>query len=745
MIESVQLLKAATYGDTPQEFEGLREVNFVYGSNGTGKTTISRIIADEALFPTCTIRWKGNAKLQTLVYNGDFVAKNFEELKGIFTLGEKGVEVKNQIATAKVEEDRLQSDIENLENLLDGVGGKRAELSELEDRFKEKCWQQKLKHDPTLRQAFEGCRDSKDKFRERMLSELQRNSASLTPLAELETKAQTVFGPTPSEEPSIAPVDWGDLLTLQSHVVLKKRVIGKTDVDIAGMIQRLGNSDWVREGAGYYDVNDGFCPFCQQPTKASLSRSLKEYFDETFETDTKAIKTLETNYSIQAERVESRLDSILASPSTFIDIGLLASERALITSQLAINRQLIVSKKKEPSRSIELNALDELKGKVDRIISSANLQIEAHNRLAANLTTERRRLTSQVWRYLLDVELKSDHAQYSSDKTTLQSAIQGISENIDNKKRLKSEKAATIRALEKQITSSQPTIDAINAILKSFGFVSFSLAPTKDGKSYRIIRMDGADAKGTLSEGEKSFVAFLYFYHLLKGSESEDGVTANRIVVFDDPVSSLDSDILFIVSSLIRDVLKEVREGEGQIKQVFVLTHNVYFHKEVTFVPRKRKRNLAKTGESFWTVRKIGTESLIENHKTNPVKTSYEMLWDEVRNPNRSTLTIQNTLRRIIENYFKILGGIDTDELSNQFEGNEKLICGSLISWMHDGSHNAFEDAAVTVDTSAVEKYLQVFRAIFERTNHKAHYEMMMRTPPSMASTAAALVEAAHA
>jgi wobble nucleotide-excising tRNase len=202
---------------------------------------------------------------------------------------------------------------------------------------------------------------------------------------------------------------------------------------------------------------------------------------------------------------------------------------------------------------------------------------------------------------------------------------------------------------------------------------------------------------------------------------------------------------LFIVSSLIRDVLKEVREGEGQIKQVFVLTHNVYFHKEVTFVPRKRKRNLAKTGESFWTVRKIGTESLIENHKTNPVKTSYEMLWDEVRNPNRSTLTIQNTLRRIIENYFKILGGIDTDELSNQFEGNEKLICGSLISWMHDGSHNAFEDAAVTVDTSAVEKYLQVFRAIFERTNHKAHYEMMMRTPPSMASTAAALVEAAHA
>ena len=53
-----------------------------------------------------------------------------------------------------------------------------------------------------------------------------------------------------------------------------------------------------------------------------------------------------------------------------------------------------------------------------------------------------------------------------------------------------------------------------------------------------------------MSEGEKTFVTFLYFYHLLKGSESDSGMTTDRIVVFDDPVSSLDSDVLFIVSRL---------------------------------------------------------------------------------------------------------------------------------------------------------------------------------------------------
>ncbi|MBN0669170.1 AAA family ATPase, partial [Pseudomonas aeruginosa] len=102
-------------------------------------------------------------------------------------------------------------------------------------------------------------------------------------------------------------------------------------------------------------------------------------------------------------------------------------------------------------------------------------------------------------------------------------------------------------------------IDAINTLLASFGFHGFSLAKADSGTAYVLRRPDGMDAKETLSEGERTFVTFLYFYHLLKGSDSESGVTTDRIVVFDDPVSSLDSDILFIVSSLIKALFDEVR------------------------------------------------------------------------------------------------------------------------------------------------------------------------------------------
>lgn len=201
-------------------------------------------------------------------------------------------------------------------------------------------------------------------------------------------------------------------------------------------------------------------------------------------------------------------------------------------------------------------------------------------------------------------------------------------------------------------------------------------------------------------------------------------MTTDRIVVFDDPVSSLDSDILFIVGSLIKGLFDEVRGGVGHIKQVFVLTHNVYFHKEVTFNPNRR--DVAMNEETFGIVRKSSNVSKVEKYSLNPIKTSYELLWTEVRKSDRSNLTIQNTLRRILENYFKILGGVDPDKICAMFEGKEKIICKSLFSWVNDGSHYAHDDLYVSIDSLLVDNYLNVFRAIFEKTNHFSHYKMMM-------------------
>ncbi len=63
----------------------------------------------------------------------------------------------------------------------------------------------------------------------------------------------------------------------------------------------------------------------------------------------------------------------------------------------------------------------------------------------------------------------------------------------------------------------------------------------------------------------------------------QEGIDEPRVVIIDDPISSLDSNVMFIVTTLVKDLVKDCRDGKRGIKQVFVLTHNVYFHKEATF------------------------------------------------------------------------------------------------------------------------------------------------------------------
>lgn len=729
MIESITVSDVATYGTTPEKISNLSFVNFFFGSNGSGKTTIGRVIAEETKFPTCSVTWKARTKLETLVYNCDFVDRNFNqssELKGVFTLGEKQVDTLAKIDKEKQELDALNARVDRLSQVLfgvDGSGGKEKELGVIESNFKTICWAQKQKHDVKLQGGFEGYRNSSERFKDKVLQEFTDNKAELLTLADLESKAEIVFGPKPTKESAVPFVASAALIAYEANPILKKRVIGREDVDVAAMIKKLENSDWVREGISFYKINKGTCPFCQQSTSDAFAESLIEYFDETFAADNKAIGDLSTNYAAEAIRVQQQLASIVSLAPKFLDVVRLKAEKELLDTRIALNSQRLAGKKKEPSQVVELESLSDVCAAINNLIDAANSQVAEHNRTVENLANERSILIQQVWKFVTE-ELKADLISFVKQRDDLGKAIANLKVQIENVRKEKVAKEAEIRKLEKEITSIQPTIDGINRLLLSFGFQSFKLAKAASGNSYQLIRADGSDAKATLSEGEKTFVTFLYFYHLLKGNNLDSGITTDRIVVFDDPVSSLDSDILFIVSSLIKGLFEEVRNRVGNIRQVFVLTHNVYFHKEITYNPKRRE--VAMNDESFWIVRKSGLESKVESHTTNPIKTSYELLWAEVRKPDRSNLTIQNTLRRILENYFKILGGIDFEQICAMFVGKEKLICKSLCSWVHDGSHYAHDDLYVSIDDSMVDSYIRVFRAIFEKSGHKSHYEMMM-------------------
>jgi wobble nucleotide-excising tRNase len=82
---------------------------------------------------------------------------------------------------------------------------------------------------------------------------------------------------------------------------------------------------------------------------------------------------------------------------------------------------------------------------------------------------------------------------------------------------------------------------------------------------YQIQREDRSIAEETLSEGEITFITFLYYLQLAKGGTSEENVTEERVLIIDDPISSLDSNVLFIVSTLIKEILKDVKLDKGNM------------------------------------------------------------------------------------------------------------------------------------------------------------------------------------
>ena len=122
-----------------------------------------------------------------------------------------------------------------------------------------------------------------------------------------------------------------------------------------------------------------------------------------------------------------------------------------------------------------------------------------------------------MWRFTYE-QVKSILGVYTSiyDERTraINSIEKSITKNNEKIRTLESE----ILVLESKITNVDKTISDINIILKKFNFNGFSLGKGDTDRTYKIIRANGNDAGETLSEGEYTFITFLYFYHLINGS-----------------------------------------------------------------------------------------------------------------------------------------------------------------------------------------------------------------------------------
>lgn len=731
MIENIILKNVASYDNTGTQLSGLKKINFIYGANGSGKTTISNLSSGQTNleFRACSLQWRHGQVLNCLVYNKKFREQNFGKgkIEGVFTLGKATKEdmllIEEKQKYLKVLKDEHLKKKETLKK-------QDKTKSDEEASFKENVWAKIYKkNESEFKEAFQGSMQ-KESFKNKLLSEFKTNKSTLQAFDELKKKSNTIFGKAPESIGLINIVDFNKILTIEEDGIWVDKIIGKSDVDISRLIQKLNINDWVNQGRSYIQDNLT-CPFCQQPTiEEDFKNQLESYFDESFTTSIKKTTISIDEYNRFTENVTNELMQIEASQKsnneTKLDIDKFSAYLKTLLSQINANKLLLSEKAKEPSRSITLTPTKEQFENIKKLIESANDEIKKHNDIVSNYKSERNGLIQAIWKYIIEI-YKVDIDAYDKKIAGLNKGIATLNEDViktrDSYKTLNNE----IKELTKNVTSIQPTIDEINKTLQYYGFDNFEIVPSVSSENhYQIKRKDGELAESTLSEGEITFITFLYYLQLAKGSTDKETITDERVLVVDDPISSLDSNVLFVVSTLIKEIIKEIKNDTGNIKQLILLTHNVYFHKEVSFIDgRTKEHNLT----NYWILRKNNKVSSAQAFlMKNPIQTSYELLWNEIKNKeHNSSVTIQNTMRRIIENYFKMLGGYKDADLISKFTSKEEQeIFRSLISWVNDGSHSISDDLFIEAQTDVVDKYLKVFKDIFILTKHEGHYDMMM-------------------
>jgi len=731
MIDSISIRNTASFDENGVQINDLKEVNFVYGANGTGKTAISNLLADqtETQFQDCIVNWKHGLQLQSLVYNKKFREENFGKgtIEGVFTLGKATKEDIELIEIKQVELTKLKEEgIQKKETLQ-----KQIELKEKTDNeFKEDAWDKVYKkHENVFKEAFKGFMQ-KEKFKTKLLGDYDSNKSVLLSFDGLKDKSKTIFGETPVSIPLLKTIHYSGFIDIENEDIWKNKIIGKSDVNIAKLIQRLDINDWVNQGRNHLQDNE-ICPFCQQPTiTKDFRKQLEEYFDESFTSSIQEIDKLSKDYSLLTSNLFNELTEIenreKLNKKTKLDIDSFTAHLKTLSSQFISNRELINNKVKEPSRRIELISTNEQLTNIDQLITEANSEINEHNKIVDNFATENRNLKRSIWKYVAD-EFKNDIEKHKKAITGLQLGIKKISEQHQEMQKQYKTLNEEIKELTNNVTSVEPSVNKINTILSKFGFLNFEIVPSEtEPNHYQVQRENGELAEASLSEGEITFITFLYFMQLCQGATSKDSISAERILVVDDPISSLDSTVLFVVSTLLKGIIKNIKNENGNIKQLILLTHNVYFHKEVSFINGREDQDKY---TNYWILRKNNKVSSVQAfRRTNPIQTSYQLLWRELKNREyNSGVTVQNTMRRIIENYFKILGKYGDDDLIQKFTTQEEQdICRSLICWINEGSHCITDDLFFELQSESIDRYMKVFKDIFVLTDHEGHYEMMM-------------------
>lgn len=559
----------------PADLIDFGRYNLIYGWNGTGKTTLSRILRclENRTVPSgqVTIVLDGrnvrgeefqNVDLAVRVFNRDYIAENVFPVGGgdlppIYMLGAESVEKQKEV-------EHLKSERANAQSKLDSA---RSAKQKAERDFDQFCIDRARVIKETLRSSGQNPYNNYNKsdFQGDAQKMAAAGDGATRRLRDADRETQlTQHRAAP--KPQVREVQYA----LPDFEAIVKRVADLLNMSVvSSAIEALKSdselADWTRKGLKLHRArNAEQCLFCEQPLPkgrlAMLEAHFSAHYEQFMQRLDRLMGELEASSKAAAElRLPNKAELYddLAPEFEAAEAGL---RETLDAARSFLDRvvQVLTEKKRRPfepmQSTLEIPSLD--MGAIDKL----NAVIRKHNQACDDFQTRvnsaRERLASDMIAEKLD------------DFVALWNAIQQATADLQAAEQEVQRLDAEISRLEREIVEHRQSAEELNEDLRKYlGHDELHLEVKETGY---IITRGGVPAQA-LSEGEMTAVALLYF---LKSLEDRRFDLANGIIVLDDPVSSLDANALYLAFGFIR----ERTRNEGQL---IILTHSFAFFREV--------------------------------------------------------------------------------------------------------------------------------------------------------------------
>ena len=572
--------------------------NLIYGWNGSGKTTMSRLFRDIELRrpPTkgeATLRIDGSdvpgrdfpqSTVQIRVFNRDFTHESVfpvgdRDVPPIFVVGRESVEKQK-------ETDRLTAE---RETKLTSLAAARQTTQDAESELDKHCIDRAKAIKDMLRSSASAYNDyDKRQYKDRTQQMAADRNAAAHRLTDSQRES-ALAQHQGTRKPEVREIAYG-LPQLQDLADEVTALLGTT-VGSAG-IQVLKDdatlAEWSRHGLGLHkERSSAKCLFCEQPLPAGRLANLETHFNAEYERFLRRID--EQIQSLEGDRkqaAELRLPDRAALYdylATEYDAAEQALRKALDTVQgwLGDLIKTLNDKKAQPFKALapavfipELDAA---------VVGRLNAVIRRHNQTSDDFE---RQVSAARDRLALDMIAESvdDFVRHRDAVQPAEAAIGPIQAEI-------ARLTDRITQLERGIREHQQPAEELNEDLKKYlGHGELQLTIKESG--YAITR-NGVPAD-MLSEGEMTAIALLYF---LKSLQDRRLDLTKGVVVLDDPVSSLDANALYLAFGFIRERTKDAG-------QLFIFTHNFTFFRQVRnwfhYLKGQRKRDVSQRPGRFY-------------------------------------------------------------------------------------------------------------------------------------------------